>query len=131
MRKLIAIGAAVGLLLPSLAFAAADDVTLTTDVVLEVNGITVNISGSSATVESITVGATTFTFVLADTSFIQLTAPNRNQLNPDVETYVTNDTCTSALSKLEFTATGAATIVVTPSASLCNTQVSGGGGGTS
>ena len=41
--------AALLLLAPVFAFAAADDVTLTTDTVLSVNGVTLNVSGSSAT----------------------------------------------------------------------------------
>src|SRR3989338_1131744 len=131
MRKLIAVGSGIALLLPVFAMAAADDVSLTTSVQLSVNSVTINVSGSTATVESITVGATTFSFTLADGSFIQLTAPDRNKLTADLETYATVNTCTSELSKLEYTATGAATITVTPLAALCNTATSGGGGSTS
>ncbi len=127
MRKLIAIGTAVALLLPSLSFAAFNDVTLTTDTVLDIGGITVNVSGSSAVVESITVGASTFSFTLASGSSIEVTAPSRNRLLVDSETNGTI-TCTSAVSKISYTGTGAQTIVVTPSGSLCNTPVSGSGG---
>ena len=57
-------GILVALLVPSLAFAAYNDVTLTTDTVLSVTGITLNVSGSSATIESITVNATDFSVSL-------------------------------------------------------------------
>src|SRR3989344_3870138 len=128
MRKLIAIGTAAALFLPAFVMAAADDVSLTTDVQLSVNGITINVSGSTATVESITVDTSTFSFVLADGSAITMVTPGREKLNPDTETYATN-VCTSAESKLSYTATGALTVTVSPTSALCNANVSGGGGG--
>ncbi|MEK7126074.1 MAG: hypothetical protein AAB835_01115, partial [Patescibacteria group bacterium] len=61
-------GILAALFAPALAFAAADDVTLTTDTVLSVGGITLNVSGSSATVESITVNASDFSVTLSSGS---------------------------------------------------------------
>jgi len=59
-RILKSAGIIVALLAPALALAAYDDVTLTTDTVLSVNGVTLNVSGSSAVIQSITVNATDF-----------------------------------------------------------------------
>ena len=44
-RMLKGAGILVALLAPALAFAAYDDVSLTTDTVLSVNGITLKVSG--------------------------------------------------------------------------------------
>jgi len=66
MKKLLVSGALTALLVPALALAAFDDVSLTTDTVLTVDGgITVNVTGSTAAVESIVVAGTTITFTLA------------------------------------------------------------------
>jgi hypothetical protein len=70
-------GILVALLVPTFALAAFDDVTLATDTVLSVNGITLNVSGSSAVVESITVNATDFAVTLQSGSVFQVTAPPR------------------------------------------------------
>ena len=52
MKKLLTrTGIVIALFLPTLAFAAYNDVTLTTDVVLSVNSVSINVSGSSATVD--------------------------------------------------------------------------------
>ena len=121
------------LLAPVFAFAAYNDVTLTTDTVFSVNGITVNVSGTSAAVESIVVNSASFTVTLADGSSIEMTAPDRNVLNADTTTGQVKNICTSSDSKLGYTATGALTLVVTPQTSLCasasGSSSSGGGGG--
>ena len=101
MRKLIAFGTATALLLPVLTFAAFDDVSLTTDTVLSVNDITINVPGSTAVVDSITVSATTISFTLASGASIELTAPSRNVLAVSTETDGTI-TCTSAQSKILY-----------------------------
>jgi len=125
MKKLLLSGSIVSLLLPGLAFAAYNDVSLTTDAVLSVNGITINVSGSDATIESIAVGATTFTVTLADGSSFYVVAPSLNELSADTETGMTATYCDSSSSALAYTATGALTVVITPSATLC---ASAGGG---
>jgi hypothetical protein len=66
-----------------LAFAAYNDVTLTTNAVLSVNGITLNISASTSVIQSIMVNATSFSFTLGTGSNLQVNAPNRNQLSVD------------------------------------------------
>jgi hypothetical protein len=66
-----------------LAFAAYNDVTLTTNAVLSVNGITLNISASSSVIQSIMVNTTSFSFTLGTGSSLQVDAPNANQLSVD------------------------------------------------
>ena len=126
--------AALVLVLPQISHAAADDVTLTTDVVLSVNGATINVSGSSATVETIEVGATSFTVTLADTSTIEITAPDLDQLNASTATDQTTNTCNSTSSVLKYVATAARTIVITPQGTCTGSGTGGGstgGGGSS
>ena len=60
MKKLLVSGAIASLLLPALAFAAYNDVSLDNTVVLTVNSITLNVSGSAAAIESIVVNPTNF-----------------------------------------------------------------------
>lgn len=136
LKKLLIGGSVALLLAPVFAFAAYNDVTLTTDTtVLSVNGITVNVTGASAEIESIVVSATDFTVTLATGSSIDITAPNRNVFSVNTITDQVTNVCTSADSKLGYLATGALTLVVTPQTSLCSSATgsvgvsSGGGGG--
>src|SRR3989344_5906680 len=77
LKKLLIGGSVALLLAPVFAFAAYNDVTLTTDtVVLSVNGITVNVTGASAEIESIVGSSTDFTVTLASDSSIDMTSPN-------------------------------------------------------
>jgi len=140
MKKLLLSGSIASLLLPGLAFAAYNDVSLTTDAVLSVNGITLNVSGSSAVIESIVVDSTNFTVTLqanADSTF-QVTAPNLNQLSTNQQNGISTDLCNSTQSKLGYTASSSEVIaIITPSATLCATAAAtgtsgagtGGGGG--
>src|SRR3989344_2874334 len=139
LKKLLIGGSVALLLAPVFAFAAYNDVTLTTDtVVLSVNGITVNVTGASAEIESIVVSSTDFTVTLASGSSIDMTAPNLNVFSVNTVTDQVTNVCTSAQSKLGYLATGALTLVVTPQTSLCasatgsvGTSSGGGGGGSS
>src|SRR3989344_120688 len=137
LKKLLIGGSVALLLVPVFAFAAYNDVTLTTDtVVLSVNGITVNVTGASAEIESIVVSSTDFTVTLASGSSIDMTAPNLNVFSVNTVTDQVTNVCTSAQSKLGYLATGALTLVVTPQTSLCasatgsvGTSTGGGAGG--
>ena len=51
MKKILKIASLIGLMLPSIALAAFNDVTLTTDTVFTVAGMTLNVTGSSAPIE--------------------------------------------------------------------------------
>ncbi|MDO8728760.1 MAG: hypothetical protein Q7K26_02590 [bacterium] len=141
MKKLLVSGSIVSLLLPWLAFAAYNDVSLTTDTVLSVNGITLNVSGSTAVIESIVVDSTTFTVTLQGNaaSTFQVTAPNLNELATNSQNGLSTHICNATQSKLGYTASSSEVIVIiTPSATLCTTAAadtsggsgsSGGGGG--
>src|SRR3989344_2826662 len=98
--------AALLLLAPVFAFAASDDVTLTTDTVLSVNGVTLNISGSSATIESIVVQSGTFSVTLLSGSVFEVTAPNRNEMSANPQTDQTVNICNSSESRIRYEATG-------------------------
>lgn len=116
------------LVAPLEAWGAYNDVTLTTDTVLSVGGITVNVSGSSAAVESITVGASSFNVTLLPSSTITVTSANREELNVSTEAYTTAYSCNS----LTLAGSGpSAVVTVTPdSTDICSTVSGGGGGGT-
>ncbi len=120
-------GILVALFAPSFALAAADDVTLTTDTVLSVGGITLNVSGSSATIESITVNASDFSFTLQSGSTIQITAPNNNRLVADTSTDNSSSVCNASQSVLGYTGTASRTVTVTPSSTLCSSTAGSGG----
>ena len=123
----VLIGSALAtLLLPGLALAAADDVTLTTDTVLSAAGVTLNVSGSSATIETITVNSDNFSFTLQNGSSLQVTAPNLNQLSASTAIMKTTDTCNSSSSILKYEGTGEKTVTITPLAALCSSTGSGG-----
>lgn len=119
------------------AYAAADDVTLETTTTLEVGGYDLTISGSSAVVEEIIVGATTFTVTLQNNSSITVASADRVDFAYDVEAETTTETCTDSESTLTLSvaAAGETTVVVTPSGT-CTAEVEeeeegSGGGGTS
>lgn len=123
-------GVLVALFTPALALAAFDDVTLTTDTVLSVNGITLNVSGSSASIESITVNATNFSVTLLSGSSFQVTAPGLERITADTLTGVSSDVCNSSQSLLKYQPSSNVTVTITPEATLCSSSSSGGGGST-
>lgn len=125
MKKLLLSGSITALLLPGLAFAAYNDVSLITGTVLSVNGINVNVSGSEATIESIEVGDTSFAVTLASGSSFYVSAPGLNVLSADTNVGLTATLCDGSSSALSYTATGALTVTITPSTTLC---ASAGGG---
>jgi len=124
-------GILVALFAPSFAFAAATDVTLTTDTVLSVAGITLNISGSSASIESITVNAGNFSVTMLSGSSFQVTAPNLNRLTASTLTGVSSDVCSASQSLLAYSPSTSVTVTITPSSTLCSSTSSGGSGSTS
>ena len=130
-RMLARAGILVALFAPSFAFAAATDVTLTTDTVLSVAGITLNISGSSASIESITVNAGNFSVTMLSGSSFQVTAPNLNRLTASTLTGVSSDVCSSSQSLLAYSPSTSVTVTITPSSTLCSSTSSGGSGSTS
>lgn len=129
MKKILVSGALTALLMPALALAAYNDVSLSNDTTLTVSDITINISGSSeAIIESITVNPATFSFVLQAGSSITITAPNLNKLLADTGGS-TSDICNGSASRLAYAATSQMTITITPSDALCVNSGGGGSGG--
>lgn len=123
-------GIAVALILaPSLAFAAASDVTLTTDTVLSVGGITLNVSGSSATIESITVNSGNFSVTMQSGSMFQVTAPGLERITTNTSTGQTNYLCDNSNSLIKFEPGTNVTVTITPTATLCSSNSSSGTGG--
>jgi peptidoglycan hydrolase-like protein with peptidoglycan-binding domain len=138
ITQLVALGCFGIALLPVAAFAAYNDVTLTTDAVIQVGSYTLNVSGSSATIQSITVNPTNFSITLASGSSAKISSPTLQQLSSDVTSDVTNTTCTGSGSSLTLAYSGAGTVTntITPSATVCSgsgssvsVSSSGGGGG--
>jgi hypothetical protein len=116
-------------LAPSLAFAAYNDVTLTTSAILSVGGYTLDVSGSSAVIQSITVNASNFSVTLASGSSITISSPTLQQLSSDVTSDVTSNICNGSASSisLSYSAGGTITNTITPSATLCSGSGSSGG----
>src|ERR1700683_852715 len=117
-------------LAPIAAYAAYNDLTLTTAAVISVGGYTLDVSGSSAVIQSITVNTTSFSVTLASGSSLTVSSPSLQQLSSDVTSDVTNNTCTGSASSISLAYAGAGTVtnVITPSATVCTTASFGGGG---
>lgn len=126
------LGLSLGLV-PSIALAAFNDAVLTPDTVISVGGVTLNITGPTAVVSTITVDASTFTFTLLPNSFLQVTSFGRNVLKSDAPANIAiNNTCTGTESLSAFySVTDTVTVTVTPSTTVCTPILvtSGGGGG--
>ncbi|MBI2673982.1 MAG: hypothetical protein HYX23_01745 [Candidatus Zambryskibacteria bacterium] len=142
MKKLLLSGSITALLLPGLAFAAYNDVSMNTTVVLTVNGITLNVSGSGATIESLVINPTNFQVAIKNGSLFQVTAPGRESLSASTGQGQNVKTCNSTESVLGYNLSGTnetITVTVTPSTTLCTdateatstsrSDAGGGGGG--
>ncbi len=111
---------------PAFSFAASNDVSLGTSVVLQIGPYSLNVTGSPAAVESISVGATSFSVTLSAGSAITVTSPTLNRLSSDISIDVVSNACTGSLSSmaLAYSGSGTVTNVITPSAALCDNSVS-------
>ncbi|MFA6459340.1 MAG: peptidoglycan-binding domain-containing protein [Candidatus Paceibacterota bacterium] len=136
--KILLVGS---LLLPVIAFAAFDDVGITTDAVINVGAYSLNISGSTAAIESITVNDSNFTVTLAAGSAITVYSSSFNDLSTDAAGATVVDTCNATASSINLTYAGAGSVThtITPSSGICgptgvstpassNTSSSSGGG---
>jgi hypothetical protein len=92
MKKVIILFLAL-LLSPTFSFASFNDVTLTTSTTLSVGGYTLNVTGSSAVIQSIIINDGNFSVVLSAGSSIQITSPTYQQLTTDVNTFTTGNNC--------------------------------------
>ena len=128
MKTLFVLAAITACAVPALALAAYNDVTLTTDAVISVGGYTLDVSGSTAVIQSITVNGSSFSVTLASGSSLTVSSPTLQQLSSDVTSDVTNNTCTGSASSISLAYSGAGTVtnVITPSATVCTTSSSSG-----
>jgi hypothetical protein len=121
------------LFLPSITMAAYNDVTLTTSAVISVGGYTLNVTGSSAVVQSITVNTSNFTVTLVAGSSIKISSPSVNEISSDIASDVTTSTCNNSESSitLSYFGNGAVTNTITPSSIKCanSSSISSGSSG--
>ncbi|MDO8481629.1 MAG: peptidoglycan-binding domain-containing protein [bacterium] len=127
MRKFLLSSSITALLLPGLALAAYNDVTITTDTVISVGGVSLIVNGTNAVVESIAVGASSFTVSLSPGSFIEIRSANAYTIATDAPAnYIVTDTCSATESILKLSSTiSTGSMTVTPSASTCSGSASG------
>lgn len=139
MKKLLISGSIAVWLLPFVAMGAFNDVTLTTDAIISVNSISLTVSGSSATIESIVVGSTSFTVTLQPSSSIVVTSSNSNTLfSTNAGAPIRGITCgstpkltltSSALSDISVIVSPTSDTCVTASATVAASSSGGGSGG--
>jgi len=126
-KIVLALGLSLSFALP--AFAAYNDVLLTSDTVISVNGITINVTGTTASIASITVDATSFSVSLEAGSTFKVNAPNANDLAALPAISSAFYTCTATDATLEYkSVTATQTVTITPSAAVCNAGISSSGG---
>jgi hypothetical protein len=122
------------LLFPPITLAGFNDTTLTTNTILSIGSYTLNISGSSAVIQSITVNSSGFSVTLGSGSSITISSPTLNTLTPSSQTGVSSSICNSSTSSITLSYSGVGTITntITPSATLCvDTTPPPSSGGTS
>src|SRR3989344_114834 len=120
MRTLIKAAITLGFFVPALAFAAYNDVTLTTDTVISVNSVTMNVTGSSASLGTLVVDSTNFTVTVLAGSTLTVTAASQKVMSISAEpAQSVTVVCDASTSSFSFTASVTATITVTPSSSAC------------
>lgn len=126
----------IAILLPSVSFAAFDDVVLEAGVVtILVNGYTISVYGSSATLASITVNETSFSVALGAGSSIEIKSSDRLNFVHDADSsFVINTVCSDIESRITFASSGTPTTITVAPSGICHMtseQSSSGGRGTS
>lgn len=116
---------------PTLVYAGAyNDVTLTTSAVIAVGGSNYSITGASAEVQSITVGATSFDITVASGSAMTILSSSQHTFSVTSDPFVSSTfNCVPPNSTLAITASGTTTVTITPSSACSLPAVGGGGGG--
>ena len=126
---------------PGTARAAFDDVSLTTDVVLTIGSNSLNVSGTAATVASITVDTSSFSVTLDSGSSIDIVSTDRLSLVTNAQGQnISTDSCGASQSELKLIANSTVTLTVTPGSTCVGAFAStdpatyspassGGGGG--
>src|SRR5438552_1578212 len=115
----LGIAFAVGIFIQtSSAFSAYNDVTIAASTSLSMGGYTLNITGSSAVLESITVGTSNFSVTMLPNSYIQVTSQSGNQMSVSNSNFTLTNSCASSSSVLTLTSvdqTGSVTVTPTTS----------------
>ena len=118
--------------------AAYNDVTLTVDTDISIGGYTLDITGSSAAIESITANANDFSVVLKSDSSIAISSADRKVIVVTTSggaTYTETKTCTGSVSTDTLSASEDVTLTVSLESGTCTdtsstATASSGGGGT-
>lgn len=139
MKKLLAPVIALTLLAPGPASAAFNDARLSSGVVLSVGGISLSVLSDTASIESLTVDSSTFSFRLLSDSTLTVKSNDGYSFTHDAPAYVSvTRYCVSGYSWIGFDlrpgAGASTTVTVTPSTTACSpssSSNSGGGGGSS
>lgn len=139
MKKLLLPSVAIaGALLPGLAFAAYNDVTLTSSASVTLDTGTLNVGGDSNVIETMTVTATELSFTLDAGSTLKVSSPTFKQLNYEgASAYVTSGVCEATESSVAFSSPTTNDVAITVAIKSANCPVgssttggsSGGGGG--
>lgn len=116
------------LVIPLVGF-AANELTLQTSTLISVGSDTLTVAGDY-TMDSVTLDTASFTVTLSPGGSLVITSSGRNRISASNSSGVMASTvCNSSVSQLQLNATqtsGAQTITITPSATLCTTGSSGG-----
>src|SRR3989344_4176739 len=126
-------------LLPFSVQAAWNDVTMEADTVITTGGVTLYVTGSTASISSIEVGASNFIVTLMGTSSVSVKSTDRYVINSTAAgRYVLTD-CTGSAYTLTLTVpkgeSGEQAVTITPTTDVCSSSTgtsgsrSGGGGG--
>src|SRR3989344_537382 len=123
IKKIIGVSIAGVLIVPLLAGATYNDVSLTSDAIINVNSLNIGISSDSTTViESITVSATSFTVTLQPNSTFSATSTDRATFSAEVPSALSQShPCTSSESGLSLSGVSIGmTVTITPSSTACD-----------
>ncbi|MBI2086964.1 MAG: peptidoglycan-binding protein [Candidatus Zambryskibacteria bacterium] len=131
MKKLLTSSLVASLLLPGIAFAAYNDVTLTSSTSIQAEGQTINVDGDSNVVESLRVDDGSFTFTLDSNSEVTVKSASNKKLDHNgASAHVVSSICETGNSAIHFKGTADdISITVTPKNTTC--PEGGGTGGSS
>ncbi|MBI4088276.1 peptidoglycan-binding protein [Candidatus Kaiserbacteria bacterium] len=125
MKKYLSALAATAILLPSLALAAYNDVSLTSSAIISVGGNSITIGASEATLASIVVDSSSFTVTLAPGSSIDMISTDRMKFSTDAAagtlTAIT-DSCNSSQSEVRITPVSSTVSVTITPTGTCSTS---------
>lgn len=104
MKKLLTLVLVIGGIAPALAFAAFNDVTLTSSASISLNSGTLDVVGDANVIETMTITATELIFTLDNGSKLKVSSPTFKQIQYDgSRTYVSSSICESNESSINFT----------------------------